>query len=78
MEGEGEGTHLGFHVVRDVVHGASEGDFTDRPGGIVGEVGGQDADPQLPLVGTRGTHLHAVKYKCGSRSSKLPKSLKLF
>lgn len=45
--------HLGFHVVRDVVHGAPKGDFTDGPGGVVGQVGGQDADPQLPLVGTQ-------------------------
>lgn len=57
------GPHLGFHVVRDVVHGASEGYFTDGPRGVVGEVGGQDADPQLPLVGTCRTYLHAAKYK---------------
>lgn len=43
-------THLGFHVVGNVVHSASEWDFTDRPGGVVGEVSWQDADPQLPLV----------------------------
>lgn len=29
--------------------GAAERDFSDRPRGVVGEVGGQDADPQLAL-----------------------------
>lgn len=44
--------YLGFNVVGDIVHGASERDFTDWPRGIVGQVGGQDADPQLPLEET--------------------------
>lgn len=36
------------------MHGASERDFTDWPRGIVGQVRGQDADPQLPLEETHG------------------------
>lgn len=48
---------LGFHVVGDVVNGASQRDFSDRPGGVVGQVGGQDADPQLALFPTH-PHTH--------------------
>lgn len=29
--------------------GAPQGDFPHRPGGVVGQVGGQDADPKLTL-----------------------------
>lgn len=42
-------TRLGFDVVGDVVDGASQGDLSDRPRGVVGQIGGQDADPQLAL-----------------------------
>lgn len=31
------------------MHGAPQGDFSDGPGGVVGQVGGEDADPQLSL-----------------------------
>lgn len=42
-------TDLGFHMVGHIVGCASEWDLPDRPWGIVGQVGRQDADPQLPL-----------------------------
>lgn len=42
-------TCLGLDVVGDVVNGASEGDFAHWPGSVVGQVGGQNADPQLAL-----------------------------
>lgn len=29
--------------------GAPQRDFSDGPGGVVREVGGEDADPELPL-----------------------------
>lgn len=60
--------HLGFHVVGDVVHGASERDLTDRPGGVVREVGGQDADPQLPLVDTWRRHSHGLPDSNGGQN----------
>lgn len=36
-------------MVGDIVNGAPQRDFPDWPGGIIGQVGGQDADPQLSL-----------------------------
>lgn len=42
-------------MVGDVVNGAPERDFSDWPGSIVGQIGGQDADPQLALSQTE-TH----------------------
>lgn len=40
---------LGFHVVGDIVDGAPQRDLSDRPRSVVGQVGGQHADPQLAL-----------------------------
>lgn len=49
-------------MVGDVVNGAPEWDFPDWPRGIVGQIGGQDADPQLALWKThRHTHTHTLK-----------------
>lgn len=36
-------------MIGDVVRGAAQRDLPYGPRGVVGEVGGQDADPQLPL-----------------------------
>lgn len=36
-------------MVGDEVNGAPQGDFPDWPRSIVGQVGGQNADPQLAL-----------------------------
>lgn len=47
-----EETCLGLNVVGDVVNGTPEGDFSDWPRSIVGQVGGQNADPQLALCRT--------------------------
>lgn len=43
------GTDLGLDVVSHVVGGAAQGDLPDGPGGVVGQIGRQDADPQLAL-----------------------------
>lgn len=43
------GADLGLHVVGDVVGGAAQRDLPDGPRGVVGQVGRQDADPQLAL-----------------------------
>lgn len=51
-------------MVGDVVNGAPEWDFPDWPRGIVGQIGGQDADPQLALWKThRHTHTEACPRK---------------
>lgn len=50
MPGEcGLGTDLGLYVVGNVVGCAAQWDLPDRPWSIIGQVGGQDADPQLTL-----------------------------
>lgn len=41
--------NLGLHVIGHVVGGAAQRDLPHGPGGVVGEGGRQDADPQLPL-----------------------------
>lgn len=46
---DAEEPYLAFHVVGDIVHRAPQGDLPDGPGGVVGQVGGEDADPQLAL-----------------------------
>lgn len=49
------GSDLGFHVVSHIVGCAAQWDLPDGPRGVIGQVGGQDADPQLTLVdGGRG------------------------
>lgn len=50
-----EGSYLGLHVVGHVVDGAPQRDLPHGPRSVVGQVGGQDADPQLPLWEPRGT-----------------------
>lgn len=51
-----EGSDLGLHVVSHIVGCTAQGDLPDRPRGIVGQVGRQDADPQLALgAGGRGS-----------------------
>lgn len=51
-------------MVGDVVNGAPEWDFSDWPRGIVGQIGGQDADSQLALWKThRHTHTEACPRK---------------
>lgn len=47
-------------MVGDVVDGAPQRDFSDRPRSVVGEVGGKDADPQLALQEGRNEHTHIV------------------
>lgn len=42
---------LCLNVVGHVVDGASEWDFSDRPWSVVGQVGGEDTDPEFPLCG---------------------------
>lgn len=49
-------------MVGDVVNGAPEWDFSDWPRGIVGQIGGQDADSQLALWKTH-THTEACPRK---------------
>lgn len=56
---EGGKPCLGFNVVGDVVDGAPEWDFSDWPGGIIGQIRRQDADPQLTLW---ETHKHTQKH----------------
>lgn len=48
------GTDLGLHMVSHIVGGAAQRDLPNRPRGVVGQVGGQNADPQLTLGGHRG------------------------
>lgn len=51
-------------MVGDVVDGAPQWDFSDWPRGIVGQIGGQDADPQLSLWKKHTQrHTHALKTK---------------
>lgn len=64
---EREESCLGFNVVGDVVDGAPQWDFSDWPRGIIGQVGGQDADPQLSLWDTH-RHTHALKTAKGNRN----------
>lgn len=45
----GKGADLGLHMVSHVVSRAAQRDLPDGPRSIVGQVGGQDADPQLTL-----------------------------
>lgn len=48
------GADLGLHVVSHVVGGAAQRDLPNRPRGVVGQVGRQNADPQLALGGHTG------------------------
>ena len=48
------GADLGLHVVSHVVGGAAQRDLPNRPWSVVGQVGGQNADPQLALGGHTG------------------------
>lgn len=45
----GRGTDLGLYMVGHVVGCAAQWDLPDRPRSIIGQVGRQDADPQLTL-----------------------------
>lgn len=60
---EGGKPCLGFNVVGDVVNGAPERDFSDWPGGVVGQVRRQDTDPQLTLWETHKRTLKSVRGK---------------
>lgn len=44
-----EREYLGLDVIGYVVRSAAQGDLPDRPRCIIGKVGWQDADAQLPL-----------------------------
>lgn len=52
-------------MVGDIVDGASQWDFPHGPGGIVGQVSGQDADPQLSLWDKHGNR-HKTGQKAGN------------
>ena len=43
-------SYLILKVISHKMWGASQWDLAHRPGGIVGQVGGEDTDPQLSLI----------------------------
>lgn len=60
-------------MVGDIVDGASQWDFSDWPRGIVGQIGGQDAYPQLTLW--ENTYTHILKTVQSNRNKMKEKGL---